>query len=37
MALFEEARFGAVRSAAVPASPDNVSVQRFSWRVESAD
>lgn len=37
LALLEEARFGVVRSAAVPATPANVSVRRFSWRVESAD
>ena len=36
LALLEEARFGVVRSAAVPATPANVSVRRFSWRVERA-
>lgn len=37
MALFEEARFGATRSASVPATPGQVSVRRFSWRVENGD
>jgi hypothetical protein len=36
LALLEEARFGVVRSAAVPAAPTDVSVRRFSWRVERA-
>ena len=37
MALLDEARFGAVRSAAAPVRPDNVAVRRFSWRVESGE
>ena len=37
LALIEEAGSGRVRSAAVPVAPDNVSVSRFSWRVEAAD
>ncbi|GAD59206.1 caspase family protein [Brevundimonas sp. BAL450] len=37
LALFEEARFGATRSASVPATPGEVAVRRFSWRVESGD
>ena len=37
LALIEEAGSGRVRSAAVPVAPDNVSVRRFSWRVETVD
>lgn len=33
MALFDEARFGAERSGAVPAQPERVSVSRLAWRV----
>ncbi|MFT4954608.1 MAG: hypothetical protein ACI8U3_000979 [Brevundimonas sp.] len=37
LALLEEAGSGRVRSAAVPVAPGNVSVSRFSWRVEASD
>lgn len=37
MALLDEARFGALRSAAAPVAPTNVTVRRFSWRIESGD